>query len=134
VGVEKVAVLAHVDQRQHIRIGKLPWAPFAGIRPPTEVVLERPCPSLHLLAIHAENAGCICNASIHSWLGRRYPVSVNLGRRASARSWTNTDHHQTNAVAGQQILDLVPCDDKLPEEVAAIVGKHRLDHAALIHP
>jgi ferredoxin-nitrite reductase len=34
------------------------------------------------------------------------------------------------AVAGQQILDVVPCDDKLPEVVAAIVEKHRFDKAA----
>ena len=36
-----------------------------------------------------------------------------------------------HAVAGQQLLDVVPCDDKLLEEVAAIVEKHRLDQAAL---
>jgi hypothetical protein len=34
------------------------------------------------------------------------------------------------AVAGQQVLDVVPCDDNLPEVVAAIVEKRRLDQAA----
>ncbi len=34
------------------------------------------------------------------------------------------------AVAGQQILDVVPCDDKLPDVVAAIIEKRREDQSA----
>ena len=57
--VAAVRVHVHIHQRQHVRIRKRSWTAFRGVGLAAEMLLERPRPGFHLLAINAKNASSL---------------------------------------------------------------------------